>query len=504
MHGLIEKNKTGIVFIVAGFISILLSFYINVRESVINPDAICYLQSAENMKFGLYAGIRVCDQAKWPLYSLIIHYFSTLTHFSVETAAYILDGLFSLISVLTFISIVRFISPSIRILWLAALVILLAHEFNSVRQYIVRDHGFWAFYLISFFYLLRYFRDHHWRDAVVWSISLIIATLFRIEGAIFVLLVPLSALLQCKQPFFKKIKSFLQLNTLLILGVIAFMIVIKMHKTLQLARLEEVYYQLMNGMGTLIDRFAVLKLALAKNILVPDSEHESGTVLLLMLSSWYVFSVVINLSVIYSVLVVYAWLKRAMRAESYVYLACCTYILVGTLITAIFLVDHMFLSKRYLMALSLILMLWVPFALNELLKKWPLQKWPILAAIFFIVVSSLGGIFDFGYSKKYIHDAGQWLSVNVPSNATLYSNDYQLMYYSHHFDNTIFEKAREFADIKVIADSKWKQYDYLALRVNKKELDDKTNVLNEIRYPLVQVFSNKRGDQIRIYRKGAL
>ena len=55
------------------------------------------------------------------------------------------------------------------------------------------------------------------------------------------------------------------------------------------------------------------------------------------------------------------------------------------------------------------------------------------------ILSALGGIVDFGYSKAYIHTAGDWLAAHVPAKATLYANDYQLMYYSQHFGKRLFE-----------------------------------------------------------------
>jgi hypothetical protein len=76
-----------------------------------------------------------------------------------------------------------------------------------------------------------------------------------------------------------------------------------------------------------------------------------------------------------------------------------------------------------------------------------------------------------------------------------------VLYYSHHFDADLFDKAREFANMNSVANGKWKKFDYLAVRINKK---DKTGIVNEIKYSVVQVFSNKRGDQVVIYRRSKL
>lgn len=160
----------------------------------------------------------------------------------------------------------------------------------------------------------------------------------------------------------------------------------------------------------------------------------------------------------------------------------------------------MFLSKRYLIALSLVVMLWVPFALQHLALKWRDQKWPMALALVMIVASSIGGVFEFGHSKKYIHDAGSWLAENTPAESKVFSNDILVMYYSHRFDKDLFENEKKFKNINVINHGKWKQYQYLALRIDKKDLSSNMPLIQEINEQPIKVFINKRGDQVRIYK----
>jgi len=79
-------------------------------------------------------------------------------------------------------------------------------------------------------------------------------------------------------------------------------------------------------------------------------------------------------------------------------------------------------------------------------------------------------------------------------------HDYQLMYYSRHFGFDIFTKAKSYTHISAIAHDQWKQYDYLALRLNKREEGETAAILREINLSPVRVFSNKRGDRVAIYR----
>ncbi len=490
------------VYFVAGLFSILLSVWIYAGQSVINADAICYLQSAQTLgAAGVHAATHLCEQAKWPFYSALIFGLVSVAKISYVKAAFVWNGFFSLISVVTFIAITRLLTNTSRVWWLAAMTILLMHEFNSVRQYIIRDHGFWAFYLISVFFLLQYFRSRSWVYALLWGASLIIASLFRVEGIIFLLFLPWVTWFCFAETVFKRAVLFLQLNIVTIVLGVALCIWVLLHPQLQLSRLSEIQFQFWHGVNAAVTGFHTSAVALGKYVLSPYAAHDAGIILFLMLIIWHVQSVVTNVSSIYAVLIVYAWWKKLLNLDKPAQLVLYSYIIINIIITAIFLVEHMFFSKRYLIALSLILLFWVPFALENLIQQWSARKWPLILAMVFIIVSSLGGIFDFGHSKKYIYNAGEWLAEHAPPQAKIYSNNYQVMYYSNHFGNQIFIRAEKFSDINTIAHGEWKKYDYLALELRKNELGRYKNILNEINLTPIQVFSNSHGDQVRIYRR---
>lgn len=498
------SSRLSFLYFVAVGLSIALSLWMNSKDRVINPDAICYLQSAEAIgKYGLYGAMHLCDQAKWPFYSLLIFKLVQTSHLSYTSSAYLINGFFSLLSVLAFITIARELGGSRRVLWLAALVILSAHDFNILRQDIIRDHGFWAFYLLSVFFLLRYFRNRQWGYAIFWSASLFIATLFRIEGALFLLILPFLSWLYAGYSWQTRLRCFIELNLLTLMTcliIIGWLLLHPQHTLAQLGRLSELTNQLQHGLAMIALQYQTLKTVLVEHVLNVYSQSDTALVLFFMFIGWYLVSVITNLSWVYSFLVIYAWWRRAVSFSSSLVLS--GYISVSALVTLAFLFEHLFLSKRYLIALSLILMFWVPFAVDDMLRKWQSKRYPILFpfVVLFIFISSLGGIVSFGYSKAYIRYAGDWLAEHVPAQATLYVNDYQLMYYSQHFGDSIFQKNRLYADMNVIANEQWKQYDYLALRFDKKEKEKMALVLHEIPLQPIQTFTNQRGDQINIYK----
>lgn len=486
------------IYLIAIFASILLSISGFFRGSILNPDGICYLQSAANYSTASFsAAMHTCGQAEWPLYSYLIHLFVKFTSTSFFDAAFIINGLFSIISVITFIYITKLLGGSIRVMFFSALVILLAHEFNAVREYVIRDHGFWAFYLLSFVCLLQFLRKDNLIFALGWGCSLLIATLFRIEGAIFLLLVPFSVFCQFKNRFISNFYQFIKLNLLLMIVVTAGLIYLLMHANgLHIHRINEVQNQFTHGWQLVTNNFDQKANALAQNVLSVFSARDAKTVLTIMLITWLILSIITNVSVIYAFLFGYAFYKKIPAKDLAAKLSLYSYLIINVLIVAIFLAEHMFLSKRYLIALSLILMTWVPFALDYLLQTR--RKFLFSLLVLLILLSSLGGIFEFGYSKKYLAEAGQWLEANTPANATIYSNDYQVMYYSNHFGNDIFAKANLYSkDTTLLIKNNWKQFDYIAIRINKQ---DAGNVHQLIPLKPIISFANKRGDKVIIFK----
>ncbi|RDI48112.1 hypothetical protein [Aquicella lusitana] len=500
------ERHDALLYVFAIAASILLSSWIGHRETVINTDAICYLLSAQIMaESGIKGAMQLCGQAHWPFYSALIYGFVRLSHLTYTSAALVLNGFFSLISVTAFIFIVKALGGSRRVMWFAAFVILLAHEFNSVREYIVRDHGFWAFYLASIWLLIHCFRQPQWKRALTFSMSLLVATLFRIEGAVFLVLLPFLAFFCVHLSLRARVRLFFMLNVplLAICFLLSAWLLLHPQQSLdQLGRVAEVPAQFRHGLTMIIEKFDTSRISLAQYVLPGDALKDAGLILCLALGAWYVISVVGNLSWGYALLVAYAWLRKSTRFDRSALIVLAGYVGINIMVTLGFLLEHFFLTKRYLMAFSLVLMLWVPFALDDLFQKWPhlRSRFVLLLAGVLMLVSSIGGIIDFGYSKNYIHEAGSWLAKNVPQEARLYANDNLLMYYSQHFGYSIFKNMRQYSDLNMIADDKWKQYDYVALRLAKKQEKQVAPFVQAIHLKPVQVFSNERGDRVVIYK----
>lgn len=501
-------QREGFIYFFAILTSLLLSAGIDFFQPIVNPDAICYLGSAKAIgTMGLKAATHLCPQANWPFYSMVIFSVVKLTHLPYPIAGYAIDAIFSAISVLLFIMIVKRLGGSRNVMWLAAAIILLSHEFNDVREYIVRDHGFWVFYLLSVYLLLDFFAQPKFLTGIAWSLSLAIATLFRIEGAVFLILLPFMIWLNFSFNLRERAKSFLILN----LPLIGFCVVLSVLSLIysqerlnQLGRLPEISTQIKHGIMMIAERYETTKWGMTNYILFHEKAKNADMLLPVVLSVYYLFNIVISLSFIYAVIVFYTLLQRVSGFTRHALLVIGGYLLVNFAVTSVFFLENLFLSKRYLVAVSLILMLFVPFGLNDILQKsnkqfhYRIGLWVISISVF---LTSLGGIFDFGYSKSYIGNAGKWIADNVPANASLYVNDYQLMYHAHFFGDDLFDKFKFYSAIATFTNNNWKRFDYLALRINKHESQYMMIFADEVsKQKVLARFANKRGDKVVIYK----
>lgn len=490
-------QRDSFIYVVAACCSVLISAWISINASVINPDAICYVLSAQDMmRSGFVAGMHLCPQAKWPFYSLLVNVFAQLTTLSFITSAYVLDAVFSAISVVMFIAIIKELGGGRRVLWLATLVILCAHQFNSVRHYIVRDHGYWAFYLISIWCLLRYVQTFTIRSALNWFASLLIATLFRIEGLIFLCALPFIVWFLKDQTLRQRARSFFIFYTPLIMmaGLVAIWLLASATQLQdRLVRVYEVTTQIQYGFVLLANRFDVVKLGLNTYALPPEAVRDTGMVLVLVFVTWYLLTVINNLSWIYTLLVGYAWSTRAANLARQAWLVLFGYLLVNLAVTAIFFGENLYLAKRYLIGCSLVLMCWVPFALERLYKRSRI----VFSVVIVVMIISTAGVFvAVKDPKAYVYEGGLWLSRNVPQNALVFANTQQLRFYSNHYQpGEVFQNI----EINNLAQGKWQKYDYLALVVDQE--DAKLRVfLHEIPYAPIQTFANARGDKVVIYK----
>jgi hypothetical protein len=391
------------------------------------------------------------------------------------------------------------------VMWLAAFVILTAHQFNSVRDYIIRDHGFWAFYLVSIYSLLRFMQEKKLIFALAFSASMAAAALFRIEGAVFLILLPLIALLQTES-LRGRMGDYVKLNLvgLLAASVLAMFVLTHPAAMEKLGRLPELINQALHGFTVISDVFNMAVKSLKMNLLPQEGARDAGVVWFTVMVVLFFWNIITNLSFIAAALFVYALYSGATTHFSRsAKLVLASYILLNLLISAAFFAERLFISKRYLIALTVVILLYVPFALDKLITATNVQRrWLGICAMVILFSASAGVFLNTGASKLFIRDAGSYAAKTIPANARLYVNDIQLAYYTGHDGYQVFAnmRAQHAANDKI----DWHAYDYYALRLYHKTANEMLLELQQQKLQPVREFTNNRGDKVVIYRAGGV
>ena len=178
------------IFGVGVIVSVMLSIWSISIDSVINNDGIEYVRAAELLSSSNWdAAFTVY---KWPFYPWLMMWVGNTVGISYETAGHALNTLFFTLVVVFFVSAVRAFGGRSRSLTWIAMLLALAHPvFNEYRAFLIRDPGYLAAYLLAVCCLAKY----RWQPCARYRLAvigcLVGATLFRVEGLVFLFSTPI-------------------------------------------------------------------------------------------------------------------------------------------------------------------------------------------------------------------------------------------------------------------------------------------------------------------------
>jgi hypothetical protein len=477
----------------AGLFSLLLSFLLS-YNTLVNPDGALYLESAKFISEGQWlAGLKTYY---WIFYATAIAGTSYLTTLPLEQSAFLLNAISYVLLVTGFITLVKVLGGDTRVQWLAAAVILVHPSLNGYRDYIVRDFGLWAFMLWALYFLIKYAQQAQYRYVIGWTISIMLALLFRIEAILLVILAPLGFYACMPEESFKqKTLYVIKAQSLLIIALAAALIALSVTNNMHyLGRANDLpkYFNFL--LFKSFDIYQQKAIYFSEGMSVFFKPKHGLVALFGALLTYSLYLIIKLLSPLYTLLAGYGMFRKAVPNNLATRMVAWFII-----ILAIGLLGHLlrsfFFSSRYLVPPVLLLMLWVPFAIDALLILG--KKYLLIIVALLMTYMFFDGVITTGYSKMYIKDAGQWLKENEP-NAIVFTNNRQVAYYAD-----LRTKEQDFSpgsDIRLLQSDGWQAYDYLALRHTRR-----TTELNEMiaKLPdtvIVQEYYNKRGDGVVIIK----
>jgi hypothetical protein len=448
---------------------------IYIQHGVINPDAVLYYEAARLFTldqwqdgFGIFS---------WPFYSLCIAFIQKIFTLSIENAASLLSVIFFGLTTFSLLNIIKLAGGKHREIIAGAFILFSSHHIVGITLSMhIRDQGFWAFFLTALVFFIRYSRNKYLFDAFFWQLFILIATLFRIEGLTYLLLLPISLFFSNNQSFKKNSLDFLKsnfFNLTVLLGIcltayISHIITIKdfgrLHEVFGFTAYQEFTAQLfekskiyaLNVLGRYLDEYAthglVLTLLYASLI---ETIKSTGKAIVLLAG-----------------LTFYTKLNRTNNDTRNILLVTAAIALINfSLIT----IKAFVIADRYIFPFSFCIMIFAAFYLAHL-SQFIFKKESLFKSLFaLILITTLAvqltkNILPKDKNYFYQMDAIAWLKKSNPENKAVFYDESILRYYADEPFTGKFGRNRRltqtFIDNKSI-----QNYEYIVVNYYGK-LDD--------------------------------
>lgn len=490
---------------VAVGLSVLIAAQVQyIQHGWINPDSVLYLEAAKLFTQGAWqAGF---DVFPWPFYALCIAFVSKISMLDVHLAAQILNVLFFSIATYSFIQIIQLAGGKQRqviagvLIWLSA-----QYMVGGVLEMLMRDEGFWALYLSSLVFFIRYYQQHQFKDALLWQICIIIATLFRIEAILFLMFLPLVLLWQANTSLKLKWQRFLQANAINISLALVVIVIFSLNDNLStqlLGRLNEIFTSNLWQQFTknLAEKSAVMSSQVLGEYL------EEFAIPGLLLTFFYVMcaKMVGATGLINVGLSTMAIQHHSSLIDKQAFQVLRAAAVIAMLNMALIITKVFILSSRYVLALSFILMVLASFYLAELLNKSHQNyktKWLTMALILFMLGGAIKNIVPKKSGYNYQQEAVGWVEKYNQDNLPTFYDDSRMRYFAKQpFAGTWGDNWQLF--LALAKSEKLEDYQLIVLSFNVKTL--KTHMTKEYLanyHEIKRFYDAKKRKFIIIYEK---
>ena len=496
MYQLFRDRPLLVLILVMGNLALCLWAYL--LDPVINNDAVTYLALADMILDGNVNA--ALNYYSWPFYSAFIASVAFITQLSTEHSAYILNALFLISLSWAFICIVADLSDNDqRIVLFALLVILLFPSITKYRSFIIRDFGYLSCYLWSLFFLLRFCRTSEKSHFTWWLLFTAASCLFRFEGVAFLLVTPYFLYL------FKTGKTRRQkINVILLtLAVLAASLSLffwyindKYAAIIDLARREG------QDIHTVFDLF----LANTKEKLGGNDLSTLNYLGLIFNNFGNVsYELLRRMGIFYLLFALYAYYKNLGLSHTLSRQIWLALVLTNISILVVFGLYNTFLASRYTMASALTLLILTPFVIDKIITGFSyINSWKKVSSAVAIMVLCLVSIegLDVRTNKRHLRLAADWMSENLADDATIYSNNRQLIHYTSQTTDKKLDHAYDNLQLYYYLNHGiLRSFDYIALSYNEKSKSEDTyrqTLAFKFGAP-INITSGKKGQHVLVF-----
>lgn len=463
----------------------------------ITDDSVLYLEVARLFSIGQWkAGLRLYN---WPLYPALIQTVNTITGLGLQTSAQCLAVFLFALTTYYFCSLIVLCGGDRQAVVFGTLILLGSpYIVGDVLPMLIRDHGFWAFFLAGLNYFIRFCQTGQLYMSLLWQSSMILAALFRVEGFVFVALLPLSLLvnhrLEPRRLFARLLSCYFLSISILILSLIA--VALQIVNVESLGRLKDlinpdIYLHLLEKLETRAD-------VMAKQVLGEFLDDYAITSLLTALF----------LILIAKTLASTGWATIALwlieHRKNYTSIHPVTKVIlfwaigIASINAVFILLKEFVLSGRYIISISLILMVIASIGvqhsflkLKNQLHRDRLETFILSGAALLLMFNLIHNLMPMKPGYNYEQEAVEWVKQQTAeSDKVFYVSPRARFYAGAAFSGRDYDYAEQVE--KAIQTKTIYEYDYLVINLNRDQ--NEQQLLEQLpEYQMVKVFEGVKG-----------
>lgn len=434
----LEQITVGTLQILLTVCGILIATQVNlIQQGWITKDFVLYFETAR--LFGEGEWKQAFNLYEWPLFPLLIAGLNKLTGLGIHLSAQLLCiGLFG-IATWSFLKLIQAAGGG-RSTVIAGALILFSSQYivGDILPMLVRDQGFWAFFLASLVFFIRFYQSPTYKNALLWQLCAMIATLFRIEAISYLMALPFVLLFNWHtSSCVHRLKLFLKAHTLNILvGLVVGVLLLSGQISAEyMGRLREVFtFDLYEKLTRNLFAHAEI---MGSQVLGEHLEDFSIESLLVTFIYVMVVKTLSATGLVTMALAIYAapsW-RKYMNPEA-------MHVLCGAMLIALvnmfLIITKVFvLSGRYVIAFTLLVMVFAAFGLVEAYRQIfgnaevsRTKKWLLILALIIMALSLIKNVLPKRAGYNYQQEAVAWVREHNHRQAPVYYDTARLRYYA--------------------------------------------------------------------------
>jgi len=483
---------------VSAGIAALIALWMTIQSGgVLNNDGMLYIEAARF--FADQAWQQGLALYNWPFYSLLIAALHAISGLSLQASAHALTVLLFGLTSAGFVLLIKELGGN-RGVMIAAASLLFCSPYivRSLLPMIIRDHGFLSFHIWSLVFFLRFYQNSRVGNAIGWGAAALLATLFRIEGIIYLVLLPAVLLIDSLRPWSSRWVRILKCQVLPIGTAATLTLLLFWSDSLniaQIGRLGDPITMIRSTVGQLTQGLSIKAEAFGSGILGPFLENFALAGLLATLMLALIVKTATSAGVLQLLLAAlpsrFAGYQAPRHIQVLGWLA-----LIGIGNAVVILINVFVLSTRYLLPLAILIQIFGAFGLYHFMK-FEKKNWMVYAVLLGILLQFAANIWPFSAGHRYEVDATHWIQANIPEGKAVFFDEGRMRYYvygdSSNRKEIPWERIREQLTPELLA-----RYDYVVLHVSPRNKGQQAFLNEKLGAPLA-AFGEVKRKQVQVF-----